>query len=285
MKRAYTQYVFQNKQEIRALLKMPPALAEAALSRVVSLLPKSSHPDIGVEMVCIGIERGLLEGIGEHWFIPDTKLVPWLAECSRATAPDAVFDIMCDKTKTASPESWQEQDMKIIVCHFPCESGLRSTAFHLAMCLDNPGEFSLVERPSYNRSAAFDWSNTKVFRDSIKTHHAKGSLVDFFLGLLLYRECFPETFLTGLPSDLQHPSHHQHKSIFTVGVSDKVKLGGTHDSPTPHFRCGHFRVLKSEKFTHKRFQTVFVHETFVKGQAKTVLSPEQADEQAVREAQ
>jgi hypothetical protein len=91
----------------------------------------------------------------------------------------------------------------------------------------------------------------------------------------MYIGCFPETLIDGLPVDLKHPSHHHHKDVFTLGISPKVRLGGTHDSPTPHFRIGHFRVLRSERFTHKRFQTVFVHETFVRGKASTVLSPEE----------
>lgn len=278
MKRAYTQYVFQHKQQIKMLLKMPHEQAAAALNYTFSNLAKNgaSLSDLSIELACCCIERGLMEGVGEHWFISDPSFVHWLAECSKSTKPDNVFDVLCDKAAMGSLKTWQEQAMKIFVCHFPTGTGLRSTAFHLTMCIDSPGEFSLIERPSYNKKAAFDFSNTKVFQDRICTHHTSGSLVDFFLGLLLYRECFPETFVPGLPSDLKHPSHHQHKAAFTVGISEKVKLGGTHDSPTPHFRCGHFRVLKSEKFTHKRFQTVFVHETFVKGTAKTVLSPEEA---------
>jgi len=57
-----------------------------------------------------------------------------------------------------------------------------------------------------------------------------------------------------------------------------MRCGGPHASPEGHFRRGHFRVLKSERFVNKRWQSVFVRQTFVGGEAKTVLSPEQAQE-------
>ena len=40
---------------------------------------------------------------------------------------------------------------------------------------------------------------------------------------------------------------------------------------SPHWRRGHFRVLQSEKYTHKRGQTVFVKGTFVRGTAFDIL--------------
>ena len=51
------------------------------------------------------------------------------------------------------------------------------------------------------------------------------------------------------------------------------------DGPCPHYRVGHFRYLSSERFRVKRGMTVFVHGAFVKGKAKTVLSPEDTERQ------
>lgn len=41
-------------------------------------------------------------------------------------------------------------------------------------------------------------------------------------------------------------------------------------SKSPHLRRGHFRFLQSEKFVNKKGCIVFVSETMIKGQAKTV---------------
>jgi hypothetical protein len=107
------------------------------------------------------------------------------------------------------------------------------------------------------------------------------------VGLGMYIDCFPDALKSGVPADLAHPSQFQHKNMFTVGIADKVRVAGsgTHDSPIPHMRKGYLKTLRAERFTKKRFQTIFVASTFVKGRAATVLSPEQVDAQAVQPAQ
>ena len=40
----------------------------------------------------------------------------------------------------------------------------------------------------------------------------------------------------------------------------------------PHFRKGYFKFLKSDFYTHKKGQIVFVCETMVNGKAKTVYT-------------
>lgn len=100
----------------------------------------------------------------------------------------------------------------------------------------------------------------------------------------MYLGCFPECVKAGPPADLRHPAHHKGAAL-SFEVSPRVRAphqGGMHASPCGHFRNGHFRVLQSEYFKAKRFQTVFVHDTFVNGRAETVLSPEQADSEQVK---
>jgi len=61
-----------------------------------------------------------------------------------------------------------------------------------------------------------------------------------------------------------------------VGISPKVREHTERGEVSAHFRKGHFRTLRSERFTHKRWKAVFVKATFVKGEALTILSPEEA---------
>jgi hypothetical protein len=84
-------------------------------------------------------------------------------------------------------------------------------------------------------------------------------------GLAMYISCFPETVKAGVPDDLKHPSHHKHKDILTVSLTERVVVG--HGSPSAHPGAGHPRLLESERFTKKRFQVVFAKATFVKGKA------------------
>lgn len=44
-----------------------------------------------------------------------------------------------------------------------------------------------------------------------------------------------------------------------------------HGVVSPHFRSGHWRVLRDEYFTHKRGESVWIHESFVRGEPITVL--------------
>jgi len=110
-----------------------------------------------------------------------------------------------------------------------------------------------------------------------QTHY----IVKLIVGLGLYASCFPEVIKDGPPQDLKHPANHQYEHPVQIGVAKEVfSQGGTHESPVAHFRKGHFRVLRSEKFTHKRFQSIWIRDMIVKGKAVTVLSPEETEVQS-----
>lgn len=211
-------------------------------------------------------------GRGMHFFMGDKAFCDWLVSCVRGLDPDHVEFF------------WKELIPKntAAVFHFPNESKLPSFASHL------------YPRGSFTRSGAPIKSATAIFSFSRATNHhfaahANCSVFlngpalfkdgfDYFpkllVGLGMYASCFPEMIKEGPPTDLKHPSIHCCDNLRsrTVGVSPKIHH--QNGSPTPHFRRGHFRVLNSEKFTHKRFQTVFVSESFVNAsKSKTVLSP------------
>jgi len=84
----------------------------------------------------------------------------------------------------------------------------------------------------------------------------------FIYGCFMMRECFPQVFQEGLPDYVKHPAwfkRQKNKSISINRVSHEV---------CPHIRVGHFRLLSSERYTHKRGQVIFVKPSMVKGHAK-----------------
>ena len=94
------------------------------------------------------------------------------------------------------------------------------------------------------------------------------------VGLGMYLSCFPEQLAEGLPEGLRvMNSHAAIRRSATVGVSEKIV---SRDGPCPHYRNGHFVLLSSDRYVNKKGQVVFRHGCFVKGQAKTVLSPEES---------
>ena len=209
-----------------------------------------------------------------HVYVQDVKFAEWLSGCAKTLSGDHILLLQ----ETVHKHGF--------VYHFPCGGGWDSFTF---MALNSGKDASegkatnailqmsrtaLAERGS---GIVMNLSLIKNYSDAPDLNtmpHVKKHL-QFALGLATYVTCFPETVKAGVPEDLKHPSQHQAKQILTVGVSEKISLGGTHASPVSHFRTGHFRVLKSERFTNKRFEVIFVHETFVKGKAVTVLSPEE----------
>lgn len=86
---------------------------------------------------------------------------------------------------------------------------------------------------------------------------------------IFYIKAFPDCIIDGTPSEIK-----SFNSFY--GATKRIKLK-THDSlidrsgVTPHFRRGYFKTLSSNYFKKKRGQVVFVHSTFVKGKAVTVL--------------
>jgi len=87
------------------------------------------------------------------------------------------------------------------------------------------------------------------------------------MNFLLYEACFPDKIVNGPPECLANPNHYRRFNNKTLKVASEIV---DRDGPTPHFRSGYFRFLKDERYTHKRFQMVFVRSTFVHGKAKTV---------------
>lgn len=92
-------------------------------------------------------------------------------------------------------------------------------------------------------------------------------MIDLVLGVGLYVKCFPQALKEGFPDFAKHPAHYKGEKCASVSsVPEIIERSG----PVPHFRHGHFRVLSSARYTNKRYQVVFVSETFVKGKVKTV---------------
>lgn len=89
---------------------------------------------------------------------------------------------------------------------------------------------------------------------------------------IAYMKCFPECVKDGVPkiSFPRGEDRSNNNVIFKISdtVCDESK---PQISKIPHFRKGYFRLLKSDYFTHKKGQLIYITETMVKGKAKTVL--------------
>lgn len=83
----------------------------------------------------------------------------------------------------------------------------------------------------------------------------------FVSGCFMMAECFPEVFVEGLPDFCKHPSW------FRKLPARGMTIGSVSKSKCPHIRTGHFRLLSSERYVHKKGQVVFVKPAMVNGKA------------------
>ncbi|MBL0335174.1 MAG: hypothetical protein IPP73_07590 [Chitinophagaceae bacterium] len=107
--------------------------------------------------------------------------------------------------------------------------------------------------------------STKMFRLAINT--------------IAYMKCFPECVAEGVPKITVEKNERRSDRNFIFSLSEKIMDSDrTQLSKIPHFRKGYFRLLKSDYFTHKKGQLVYVTETMVKGKAKTISTSERIEE-------
>lgn len=236
-------------------------------------------------------------GKAYHIFIQDEQFAHWLVDCvKRSPKPETMLPLehmMVDKA-TGKP-------IDIGVVHFPSSSGIPAASFMLRRGFMNNSFLRKIETMGYrvspydltlfrcdgtkSASAMIDlgWSDAgNEFLASVDPTAVLAWHVKLICGLALYVSAFPDAVIHGPPEGLQHPSHFQGNTLGTINVVPEVlqdTAHGTHASPIAHYRDGHFRTLRSSRFVNKQFQTIFVHGTFVKGQAITVLSPEEQQEQ------
>jgi hypothetical protein len=280
-KRSYTQMSWP--ASAMWLIKHDPKAVNRALDIYAKnlLSEHSQTSQEATDVLSLGMTYSCtVENKGLNIFLRDGGFAKWLADC----AP--VFD--SEFAKELYPVL--ERQGHILIVHFPCESKICSFAAMISKCCkrllilssrgNGPGcgvgcVFSLGPE---ERVEGF--TDEEVIQDmkpgaecSLENFRQLERMARTVMGLVMYMDCFPEMVHQGLPEDLKHPTHHEYESAINLEVHLKACQGGTHNSPTPHYRVAHFRVLRSEKFTHKRFQTILIPGAFVKGRAVTVDEP------------
>ena len=211
-----------------------------------------------------------------HVFMPGRDFCHWLSECARTLDPELGMRAV------------EGFGAPVVCLHFPCGEGMASALIGIGTCVGVGSvvidfssdsatlEGAVVHTKLAGQSAAEQMranyihdGHTPVSRRQIQADTAE-FYTRMIAGLGLYMTCFPEQVKDGIPSDAKRADYARGNAK-TIGVSDKVIQ---RDGPTPHYRSGHFRLLSADRYVNKRGQVVFVHGCFVKGQAKTVLSPE-----------
>jgi hypothetical protein len=279
MKRAFTTFASSLRRVSKSYDMNPASLVEDIWK---SIAKSDDQTEAYGTWASASMQLDVIENKATHLFITSEAFADWLVGC--------VSELGSSHAAVLQQEIGIS---KVGVIHFPTSSRKSSCCFKVPKDpkipqFDCDGRFTPGTETELNGKQfgliVMTWSagnaeNLAVCQavtdEPCVLPQAAIWYAKLIVGLGMYINCFPETVKDGFPDDLKHPSHHQYNDPKTIGIAEAVCFGGTHDSPMAHFRRGHFRVLRSEKFKNKRFQAVFVRETFVNGKAKTVLSPEE----------
>ena len=266
MKKAYSEFRHLNKQALKALEKIPEQDQLANLYREMRRLGASADDVIeeySTMKMSIRLQESAKSGNCVHYFFSGHNFYDWLGSCKTPMHEDekGIFDDM--NTECSTP----------FMLHF---QGGSSPAY---LC-------SWVD--SHSPLTGHPWAGRTLFVSMGAGFHSyrfyprgtdEGSNEDCDTALvravvfsaMAYVQAFPEMVVDGIPEDLRHGPRYRGRKCMRVGMSPSLIL---RDGPSPHYRMGHFRYLQSDRFKKMRGKTIFVHGTFVKGKAKTVLSPE-----------
>lgn len=127
----------------------------------------------------------------------------------------------------------------------------------------------------------------KLYSDLNKKQDSKSieisKMFRLAINTIAYMKCFPECVTEGVPEITGNKTELVSQKNITFGITEKITDPiGIPNSRIPHFRKGFFRMLRSDYFTNKRGQLIYVHETMVKGKAKTISTSERAEELNIR---
>ena len=270
MKKAYSQYIFPEKKILFDAYKS--TIAEQYDRMRAHLIPKGlTEKEIREEVAlvhnAIEISWDAINGKCIHYFFTGNDIYNWLKNCAAPLTDDMTQIILRSKDNSR----WKSSPFMF---HFPgggsmaylCSWGYGGVNIQTGSLTKENTLFILRGKnfsPMYIKPGGLLKNET----DSEFIEH-----VSVVSSALAYVQCFPDMVKVGIPEDLKHQNYYKNQSCKSIGMHESLIC---RDGPTPHYRVGHFRFLQSERFTKKRGQIIFIHGVFVKGQAATVLSPDQ----------
>ena len=90
-------------------------------------------------------------------------------------------------------------------------------------------------------------------------------MMKLIYGLSLYMDAFPDAVVKTQEGDIHQIKQYSGSKNIVV-VNDIIREESS-NRRSPHWRRGHFRLLSSEKFVHKKGMTVYIRGTFINGSA------------------
>lgn len=159
--------------------------------------------------------------------------------------------------------------------HIPYDS----VGYAFSLSLEEEGSIDLYYSLGENggRMSNKFYADVLKRQDDISRTHA--NIFRLAINTIAYMKCFPDCVSEGVPQNLFVKNGEPlNKLSVSLQLAEKIK---DTDHPTrsriPHFRRGHFRLLRSDRYAHKKGELIFIADTMVKGKAKTVATSPEID--------
>ena len=133
----------------------------------------------------------------------------------------------------------------------------------------------------YSRGIYHGRTSDKFYKNLNKKKDESRILCKVFrlaINTIAYMRCFPECVTEGVPKVTKSRDEERSEKNIMFQLTEEITDSGNEPrSKRPHFRKGHFKLLKSDYYTNKKGQLIYVSETMVKGKSKTVATSPQID--------
>jgi len=279
---AYSQYRSVSWNFLKANKEKPKTVEEFAKSNSLKTLTsgvinlaKSENDDYYFED--LGLELWLTRAVKFekvcHYFLEEgvsSFLVNSVKEFSRDYFREEVLTKCSDKSDS---NVFERQYFPFFI-HFPAKEKTDSIGVvpyfkSLSILIPGSAQKYLFAARDYENCVMVDLKHGAVSGDN--KHLADDDTVfveKLVYGFTLYLDAFPDVIREA--DGVKHIGHYKGNRHY-IRANDIVRTEA-HHSVSPHFRRGHFRVLRSDKFKAARGKTIFISGVFVKGKAFDVLA-------------
>lgn len=230
------------------------------------------------QLIVSGWEMWRLDSKGEllHIFFVDKHLRDFL-ETTILSDLEGIKNFLREKGQSRSVfHIYSKKQSNHIVYQFALHIPYEPEGYAFSLSIEEDGSLELYYSHGENGGRMSDkfYLDVNKKNNEISLTHSK--MYRLAINTIAYMSCFPECVGEGVPKNLLERSEDLSARNFSLQLSHKIKENESSKlSRRPHFRKGHFRHLRSDKFVNKKGQVVFISETMVKGKAKTVsTSPE-----------
>lgn len=193
-----------------------------------------------------------------HIFIEDKNLLDFFKniEIKDTKLTENLIDIK---------ENSEENKISYYALHTPEESYMITLiqpvlkdSFTNLFVFDDKGNYTCIK---------FDGSEMKLINKDVKAKLG--------INFLSYINAFPECLKEGVPQNITKKDKEKYHNIKVLETSSHVlEIEQINKSGSkviiPHFRKGHFRYLKDDRYVNKKGQVIFVKASMVRGVAKTL---------------